>query len=63
MTYFIISTLVSTIVILTSNPVTSCQPCSSSCTVNQHADAYDATALGLNNNGSICVPGGSIPAK
>ena len=63
MTYFIISTLVSTIVILTSNPVNSCQECSSSCTVNQHPPAYDATTLGLNNDGSICVPGGSIPAK
>ena len=63
MTYFIISTLVSTILILTSNKVNSCHPCSSSCTVNQHPPVYDATALGLNNDGSICVPGGSIPAK
>ena len=63
MKYFIISTLVPTIVILTSNPVTSCQPCVSSCTVDQDPDPYDATALGLNNDGSVCVPGGSIPAK
>ena len=44
--------------------VTGCTPpCTSSCEVNTQEISYNAFAVGLNNDGSICVPGGAIPAK
>ena len=47
--------------------VTGCTPCTSSCEVNTQAlgqaISYNAFAVGLNSDGSICVPGGAIPPK